>query len=85
MLNITMIAFKVHPLGSYALMPVPSPPFKIILELVLWNDFQNCHHITPNVIKMSPFNISFIFGNREKSLWLDSVNRVFQHSCLFTR
>jgi hypothetical protein len=34
LLNITVIAFKVLPLGSYALMPEPSPPFKTILELV---------------------------------------------------
>jgi hypothetical protein len=25
------------PLGSYAPMPAPSPPFKTVLELVLWN------------------------------------------------
>jgi len=37
LLNTTVVAFKVLPLGSYALMPVPSPPFKTILELVLWN------------------------------------------------
>jgi hypothetical protein len=34
-----MVAFKVLPLGSYAPMPVPSPTFKTILELVLWNGF----------------------------------------------
>ena len=37
LLNTTMVAFKVLPLGSYAPMPAPSPPFKTILELVLWN------------------------------------------------
>jgi hypothetical protein len=70
LLNISVVAFKVLPLGSYALMPVPSPSFKTILELVLWNGLQSCHHITPevNVIKMPSFNISFIFGNRKKSL-----------------
>jgi len=36
LLNTTVVAFKVLPLGSYAPMPVPSPPFKTILELVLW-------------------------------------------------
>jgi hypothetical protein len=33
-------------------------PFKTILELVLWNGLQSCHHITPdviNVIKMPSF------------------------------
>jgi len=67
LLNTTVVAFKVLPLGRYALMPVPSPPFKTILELVLWNGLLSCHCITPDVIKM-PFNISFIFGNRKKSL-----------------
>jgi len=35
LLNTTVVAFKILPLGSYVLMPVPSPPFKTILELVL--------------------------------------------------
>jgi len=37
LLNTTMVAFKVLPLGSYAPMQAPSPHFKTILELVLWN------------------------------------------------
>jgi len=45
LLNTTMVAFEVLPLGSYALMPLPSPPFKTILELVLWNGLQSCHCI----------------------------------------
>jgi hypothetical protein len=56
---------------------IRSPPFKTILELVLWNGLQRCRRITSdviNVIKM-PFNISFIFGNRKKSLGTRSVNR----------
>jgi len=68
LLNTTMVAFKVLPLGSYAPMPVPSPLFKTILVLVLWNGLQSCRCITPDVIKILPFNISFIFGNRKKSL-----------------
>jgi hypothetical protein len=40
--NITVVAFKVLPLGSYAPMPAHSPPFKTILELVLWNGLQTC-------------------------------------------
>jgi hypothetical protein len=52
LLNITVVTFKVLPLGSYALMPVPSPPFKTILELVLWHGLQSCHHITPDVISV---------------------------------
>jgi len=50
LLNTTMVAFKILPLGSYAPTPAPSPPFKTILELVLWNGLQSCHCITPNVI-----------------------------------
>ena len=41
LLNTTVVAFKVFPLGSYAPMPAPSPPFKTILELVLWNGLQS--------------------------------------------
>jgi hypothetical protein len=65
-----VVALKVLPLGSYAPMPAASPSFKIILELVLWNDLQSCRCITPDVInvtKMPFFNVSFIFGNRKKS------------------
>ena len=40
LLNATLVAFKVLPLGSYAPMPAPSPPFKTILEVVLWNGLQ---------------------------------------------
>ena len=40
LLNTTVVAFKVLPLVSYTPMPAPSPPFKIILELVLWNCFR---------------------------------------------
>ena len=71
LLNTAVVAFKVLPLGSYAPMPTPSPPFKTILQLVLWNGIQSCRCITPdiiNVIKMPSFNISLIFGNRIKSL-----------------
>jgi hypothetical protein len=35
LLNTTVLAFKVLPLGSYVLMPEPSLPFKTVLELVL--------------------------------------------------
>jgi hypothetical protein len=65
MLNITVVPFKVLPLGSYAPMPAPSPPFKTILELVLWNG----RHITPdviNVIKMSSFQ--YFLYLREKKI-----------------
>ena len=52
LLNTTVHAFKEIPLGSYAPMPEPSPPFKIILELVLWNGLQSCCCITPDVINV---------------------------------
>ena len=58
LLNTIVVAFKVLPFGSYAPIPAPSPPFRTILELVLWNDLQTCLYITPdviNVIKMSSF------------------------------
>jgi hypothetical protein len=68
LLDITGVAFKVLRLGSYVQMPAPSPPFKTILELVLWNGLQSCRRITSHVSmssKFRPFNISFIFGNRK--------------------
>jgi hypothetical protein len=69
--NITVVAFKVYPLGSYASMPAPSSTFKTILELDWWNGLQSCRRIIPDVIKAIkclPFNVSFIFGNGNKSL-----------------
>jgi len=79
LLNITMVAFKVLPLGSYAPMPAPSPPFKTILELVLWNGLQSCRCINPdvtNVIKMPSFQYFLYLRETEKSHWgLDPVNR----------
>jgi len=58
LLNTTVVAFKVLPLGSCAPMPAPSPPLKTILELVLWDGLQSCRCISPdviNVIKMPSF------------------------------
>jgi hypothetical protein len=58
LLKTTVVAFKVLPLGSYATMPAPCPPFKTVLERVLWNFLQSCRCITPDVIndiKMSAF------------------------------
>jgi len=80
LLNITMVAFKVLPLGSYAPMPAPSPPFKTILELVLWNGLQSCRCITPDVIsviKMTSFQYFLYLQEQKKSHWgLDPVNRL---------
>ena len=71
LLNTTVVAFKVLPMGSYAPKPAPSPPFKTILELVLWNDFQSCCCITPdviNVIKMPSFQYFLYLHEQKKSL-----------------
>jgi len=70
LLNTTVIAFKVLPLGSYAPMPAPSPPFKTILEMLLWNYLQSCHCITPdviNVIKMPSFQY-FLYLREQKKV-----------------
>jgi len=70
LLHTTVVAFKVLPLGSYAPMLVPSPPFKTILELVLWNGLQSCRYITPdvfNVIKMPSFQY-FLYLQEQKKV-----------------
>jgi hypothetical protein len=71
LLNITVVAFKVLPLGSYAPMPVPSPPLKTILELVLWRGLQSCRCIIPDVtsvIKMPSFQYFLYLREQKKSL-----------------
>jgi hypothetical protein len=70
MLNISVVAFKVLPLGSYAPMPAPSPSFKTILELFLRNGLQSYRRITPdviNVIKLSSFQY-FLYLREEKEV-----------------
>jgi len=70
LLNTTVVAFKVVPLGSYAPMPAPSPPFKTILELVLWNGLQSRRCITPdviNVIKMLFFQYFLYLREQKKT------------------
>jgi hypothetical protein len=69
LLNIIVVAFKVLPMGSYALVPAPSPPLKTILELVWWNDLLNCCCITPdviNVIKMPSFQYFLYLWEQKK-------------------
>ena len=71
LLNTTVVAFKILPLRSYAPMPAPSPPFKTILELILWNGLQSCHCITPDVIivmKMPSFKYFLYLREQKKSL-----------------
>jgi len=70
-MNTAVVAFKVLPLRSYAPMPAPSPSFKAILELVLWNGLQSCRCITPdvnNVIKMPSFQYFLYLREQKKSL-----------------
>jgi len=71
LLNTTVVAFKVLPLGSYAPMPAPSPPFKTILEQVLWNGLQSGRcttHDVINVIKMSSFQyFLYLWEQKKKS------------------
>jgi hypothetical protein len=81
LLNITVVTFKVLPLGSYARMPAPSPPLKTILELVLWIRFQSCCRISPDVtivVKIPSFQyIAFALssGTEKNNFVLDPVNR----------
>ena len=68
LLNTTVVTFKVLPLRSYAPMLAPSPLFKTILELVLWNGLQTCRCITPNVtnvIKIPSFHY-FLYLREQK-------------------
>jgi hypothetical protein len=70
LLNVIVVTFKVLPLGSCALMPAPSPPFKTILELVLWNVLHSCRRITPDVItviKMPSFQY-FLYLLEQKNI-----------------
>ena len=69
--NITVVTFKVLPLGSYAPMPALSPPFKTILELVLWNGLQSCRCNTPDaisVIKMPSFQYFLYLWEQKRPL-----------------
>jgi len=70
LLNTTVVAFKVLPLGSYAPMSAYSPTLKTILELVLWNGLQSCRCITPDVIsviKMPSFQY-FLYLREQKKV-----------------
>jgi len=67
LLNTTVVAFKVLSSGSFTPMPAPSPPFKTILEMVLWNDLQSCRCITPDVNKMPSFQY-FLYLREQKKV-----------------
>jgi len=70
-LNTTVVTFKVLPFGSYAPLPVLIHSSKLF-----WNWFYGMTFRAVTVLllmpsmssKCLPFNISFIFGNRKKSL-----------------
>jgi hypothetical protein len=56
-------------------MPAPSPPFKTILELVLWNGFQSCRSIIPDVINLIKNSFLLSSGTEKSHCGLDPVNR----------
>jgi hypothetical protein len=56
-------------------MPAPSPPFKTILEMVLWKGFQSCRCVTPDVIKMHSSQYILYLWEQKKVIWgLDPMN-----------
>jgi hypothetical protein len=65
----------------------PFPPFRTVLELVLWNGLESCHHTTPDVISVTKYaclSIFLLFSGRGKSHWgLDPVNRKVVRAQLF--
>jgi hypothetical protein len=67
LLKPTVVALNVLSFGSYAPMPAPSPPFKTILGLVLWNGLQSHRCITPDVIKMPSFQY-FLYLREQKKV-----------------
>ena len=70
LLNTTVAAFKVLPFESYAPMPAPSPPFKKILELVLWNGLQTCICTSRDVITVikKPSFQYFLYLREQKKI-----------------
>jgi len=51
-------------------MQAPSPTFKTILEMVLWNGLQSCRYIIPDVInvtKMPSFQY-FLYLREQKKV-----------------
>jgi len=76
LLNTTVVAFKVLPLGSYAPMPAPSPTFKTNLEMVLWNGLQELPLYYSGCHQNAFLSIFPLSSGTEKSNWeLDPVNR----------
>jgi len=76
LLNTIVFAFKVLPLERYAPLPAPSPPYKTILELVLWNGLQSCRCIIPdviNAIKIPSFQYFLYLREQKKVIALISL------------
>ena len=87
-LNTTVVAFKVLPLGNYAPMPTPSPPFKTILELALWNGLQSGRCSTPDVIKLNVhrmFHLDSSIGISEFRQWkgVITLKDTICNACMF--
>jgi len=88
-LNTTVVAFKVLPFGSYALMPAPSSTLQnnFGTGFVEWLSelpfcYSGCHQCHQNAI-ISIFPLSS--GTEKSHWWLDPVNRQgVQHSYLFS-
>jgi hypothetical protein len=69
LLNITVVAFKVLPLGKLCTDASAYSTFKTILELVLWNGLQSCRRTIPdviNVIKMPSLQYLLYFLEQKK-------------------
>jgi hypothetical protein len=69
LLNAAVVALKVLPLGSYAPIPAPSPPFKTILELVLWNGLQLGRCTTYKCHENKFLSIFPLSSGTEKNHW----------------
>jgi hypothetical protein len=62
-------------------MPSPSPPFKTILELVLWNGLRSCRYITPDVTNViKNFSLSLPETDITFCLWIHT-NSNFHVEC----
>ena len=70
LLNTTVVAFKVLPLGSYATMPAPSPPFKnnFGIGFVEWPSELSLYYSWCHQCNQNAFISIFPFTNRKKSL-----------------
>jgi len=78
LLNTTVVTCTVLPLGSYAPMPAPSPPFKTILELVCGMAFRAAFvlFLMSSMSSKCLLSLFPLSSRTEKSYWgLDTVKR----------